>query len=244
MQNNPYAIYEAIAAGVKSEESISSAHFGKWWSMVESGNMQGIAMSTPGESIAPMYERMEGLSLKEAAKAVSSWNLSEASLALAAANAYYNSPERLEALGAFEPYDNYCTAGLELEGRTVALIGHLRGPAELREKAKQVYIIERSPLPGDYPDAACDFILPKCDLVLITGSSLINKTLPHLLELCKNAYTILIGPSVPMCPELLELGIDRLSGMVVRDKASMKAHAKADVEGTPYIHGTSFLLKK
>ena len=245
MKSDFFHIYELIAGGVNSDEAIRAVHTGKWWAMAESESGLGIAMATPGESIDPMYPKgLEGLSLREAAKAVGSWNLTEASLALAAANAYYNSPERIEALGACEPFENYCTEGIDLEGRTVGLVGHLRGPEGLHEKAKKVYTLERSPQPGDYPDSACDFILPQCDLVLITGSSIINKTLPHLLTLCRDALTILIGPSVPLCPGLLELGIDRISGMAVTRPGDMREHVKADLQGTPYIHGTSFLLKK
>ncbi len=240
---NFFEIYEAIAAGVRDESPILRAATAELWAMAETEKATGIAMMTPGESISPMFESMEGLSLREAAKAAGSWNLTEASLAMAAANAYYNSPQRMEALGCYEPFKNYCTAGLELEGKTVALIGHLKGPEELHKKARQVYIIERSPQPGDYPDAACDWILPQCDIVLISGSAIINKTLPHLLELCKDAYTILTGPTVPMCPELLELGIDRLSGMVVTNRAGMREHVICGEYTTPYIHGTSFLLK-
>ncbi len=239
-----FQIYEAIARGVQAEDIIRSAETAQFWAMAETDRSTGIAMMTPGGSIAPMFERMEGLSLKEAASAVGSWNLSEASLAMAAANAYYNSPERMEALGSCEPYENYCTHGIELEGRSIAMIGHLRGPEELYRKARQVYIIERSPQPGDYPDAACDWILPRCDIVLISGSAIINKTLPHLLELCRDAYTILTGPTVPMCPELLELGIDRLSGMVVTDRTGMREHVIGGADTTPYVCGTSFLLKR
>ena len=245
MKTDFFEIYKAIAAGVKSDDCITCTAAGEVWSLVESANHSGIAMSTPGDSIAPMFPNgMVGISLSEAAKAVGSWNLSEASLALAAANAYYNSPQRLEALGCYEPFENYCTAGLDITGKTIGLVGHLRGPEELHQKAKQVYIIERSPLPGDYPDAACDFILPRCDIVLITGSSIINKTLPHLLQLCKDAYTILTGPSVPMCPELLDFGIDRLAGMAISDRPGMRRHTLENSMNNPYSYGTSFLIKK
>ena len=105
-------------------------------------------------------------------------------------------------------------------------------------------ILERSPKPGDYPDSACDWLIPQCDVVIITASTLVNKTLPHLLTLCRDALTILIGPAVPMCPGLLELGIDRLSGMVVSNAEDMKAHVKEGEAASPYRHGTSFLLKK
>lgn len=244
MKTDIFAIYEAIAQGVSSTDAIRSAKAGQLWSMVETDFSAGIAMTTPGDTIAPMFESYEGLSLAEAAGALGSWNLSEASLALAAANAYYNSPARMEQLCAAEPYDNYCTAGLDFEGRTVGLVGHLRGPEDMYSKAKQLYIIERSPQEGDYPDSACDFILPQCDIVLITGSSIINKTLPHLLELCENAYTILTGPSVPLCPALLEFGIDRIAGMAVTDREGMKGHVRDNSWSSPYCYGQSFMLKK
>ena len=42
-------------------------------------------------------------------------------------------------------------------------------------------ILERDPVLGDYPDSACEYILPEQDYVFITGMTLVNKTLPHLL---------------------------------------------------------------
>ena len=79
--------------------------------------------------------------------------------------------------------------------------------------------------------------------MLITGSTLINKTLPHILDLCENAYTILLGPSVPMCPALLDFGIDRLAGMAVTDCAGLAEHVRGSVHGSPYRYGQSFLIK-
>ena len=240
-----FALYEALADSVRSAEPLSSLTSAERWSMAETASGLGLAMATPGDSIAPRFPGgLTDLPLCEAAKAVASWNLVEASGALAAANAFFNTPARLEALGAFEPYDNYSTAGIDLCGRTVGLIGHLHGPRGLREQARAVYTIEREPQPGDYPDAACDALLPQCDLVIITGSTLINKTLPHLLELCENAFTILTGPSVPMCPALLDFGIDRLAGLVVTEREAMAEHVRSGRRGNPYGFGRSFLLKR
>lgn len=240
-----YRLYDTLADCVKSGEPIVSCGQGRMWSMVETRSSSGIAMTTPGASIAPMYpEGFEGLSLREAAKAASSWNLEEASCGLAAVNAALNTVERIESLGCYEPFDNYCTAGLDFSGRTVGLIGHLKGPGEMRDSAKRVYIIERNPQEGDYPDAACEWILPRCDIVLITGSSIVNKTLPRLMELCENAYTILVGPSVPLCPELLELGFDRIAGMAVSSREKIRSHVLESKNGTPYVYGMPFMIKK
>lgn len=246
MSKDHFHLYELLLEGIQEDGSrLQQTVGGQVWSLARAGERVGIAMSTEGDSITPLFPGgLEGLSLREAARAAKSWNLREASLGLAAVNAWYNTEERLEKLGCYEPFDNYCTAGLDFSGKTVALVGHMKGPAELRSQAKEVFILERSPKAGDYPDPACEYILPKCDIVLITGSSIINKTLPRLLELCENAYTIVTGPSVPMCPELLSLGIDRLAGMVVNDREAMSEHALSCRGGSPYSFGTPFLLRR
>lgn len=221
-------------------ETVLSTDF---WTMAatEDGNI-GLAMTTAGDTRPPMLERFEGLPLKELAGAVKSWNLPEASRGMAAINACYNTPQRLRALNCTEPYEYYCTRGLDMAGKTLGVIGHLKMPQEILRLAKEVYILERNPQPGDYPDSACEYLLPRCDVVLITGSSFVNKTLPRLLELSKNAYTIVTGPTVPMCPELLGLGIQRLAGMVVSDPQMAREHVAQSRPGSPYPFGTPFLL--
>lgn len=244
MKKDYRALYEALIDGVKSEAPVLKTTGGECWAMAEAEEGIGLGMMTKGESIPPLYPKgLQGLPLREAAKLAAGWNMREASYGLAAANAFYNTPARLAALDCRAAPEIYATAGLELRGRTIGIVGHMRGPAGLRDQARAVYIIERAPKPGDYPDAACDWILPRCDLVIITGSSLINKTLPHLLELCEDATTILTGPSVPMCPALLDFGIDRLAGFVVTDRAAMEEHVRLGRHGSPYDFGQSFLIK-
>lgn len=245
MKTDFFRIYDALISGVDNSWQIGSADIGDYWALCTAGNSCGIAMATPGQSVAPMFSGgINGLPVNIAATAIKSWNFTEASISHAAINAFYNTEEKMRRLNSFEPYDNYCIEGLDFTGAVVGIIGHMSGLAEIREKAHEVYIIERAPKAGDYPDSACDYILPRCDIVLITGSSLINKTLPHLLELCKNAYTILTGPTVPMCQELLEYGIDRLAGLVVSDINGMIMQTKENVPGSPYRFGSPFLLKR
>ena len=240
-----FTLYEALAAGVSDADAVTETACGKQWNMAAWAGGMGLAMNTPGDSIPAAHpEGIVGLPLREAAKCAASWNLTEAGYGLAAANSFYNTPARMDAMGTYLSFDIYATVGIDLRGMTVGIVGHMHGPKGLRDAAKAVYVIERTPQPGDYPDAACDLLLPQCDLVLITGSSLVNKTLPHLLTLCRNAVTILTGPSVPMCPALLDYGIDRLAGLVVTDPDEMRAHVRESRPGHPYYCGKSFLLKR
>lgn len=241
-----WEIYDALLEGLPSGNAINRVLRDDWWTLAETeaGGL-GLAMTTEGDTRPPMYPNgVAGLRLRVAAAAIKSWNLPEAAFGMAAINAFCNTPERMAELHCEEPYDNYCTEGLQISGKTVGLIGHLKLPARVLRDAKQVYILERHPQTGDYPDSACDYLLPSCDVVLITGSSLVNKTLPHLLELCKNAYVILTGPTTPMCPALLDCGIDRLAGLVVTDKPGVRAHITGNIPGPPFRYGQTFLLKR
>lgn len=216
-----------------------------FWTMAQTdqGGL-GLAMTTLGDTRPAMLEKLEGLPLAEAARVVKSWNLPEASAGMAAINACYNTRQRLEALRCAERYDHYCTHGLDLTGKTIGVVGHLKMPEDTLRLAKDVFILERHPQPGDYPDSACEYLLPKCDVVIITGSAFVNKTLPRLLELSRRAYTIVTGPTVPLCPELLGEEIQRLAGLVLTDLPGITGHVESGLPGPPYRFGQTFLLSE
>jgi uncharacterized protein (DUF4213/DUF364 family) len=240
-----FELYDVLIQGIGTDAVVKSTLMGQCWTAVETAERFGMAMTTPCDTAPRMIPgEYVGLPLKELAQAAKSWNLTEAGFGMASINAYYNTPARLAELKAYEPFENYCTDGLDLKGKTIGIIGHLNMPESIRRDAKEIYILERSPRPGDYPDSACDYLLPRCDVVIMTASTLVNKTLPHLLDLCKNAYTILAGPSCPMCPQLLELGIDRIAGLVITDVDGMKQKIVKEISGPPYPMGKPFMLKR
>ena len=243
--NDFFALYDLLIEGIHTDAVVTNTLMGECWTAVESAGQFGMAKTTPVDTAPRMLGGdYTGMQMKELAAAAKSWNLEEAGFGMAAVNAFYNTPEKLEQLGAYEPFDNYCTDGVDLKDKRIGVIGHLNMPSSVYEQAKEVLILERNPRPGDYPDSACDFLLPACDVVIMTASTLVNKTLPHLLELCKNAYTILAGPSCPMCPGLLELGIDRIAGLVITDVKGMKDKILREIPGPPYPMGKPFLLTR
>lgn len=240
-----FELYDRLIDGISTDAIVTGTLMGNCWTAVETPAALGMAMTTPVDTAPRMLgSDYTGMPLRELAQAAKSWNLTEAGFGMAAINAFYNTPAKLEQLGAYEPFDNYCTDGVDLKDRRIGVIGHLNMPASVYEQAKEVLILERNPRPGDYPDSACDFLLPQCDVVIMTASTLVNKTLPHLLDLCKNAYTILAGPSCPMCPQLLELGIDRIAGLVITDIDGMKHKIRREIPGPPYPMGKPFLLAR
>lgn len=70
---------------------------------------------------------------------------------------------------------------------------------------------------GFYASEEIPEYLPKCDVVFITATSLINHTIDDILLHCKNAHEVcVVGPSTPMCAKLFEqYPVTLLAGSVV-----------------------------
>jgi uncharacterized protein (DUF4213/DUF364 family) len=104
------------------------------------------------------------------------------------------------------------------EGKNVVIIGHFPFLPRVRKKAKNLWVIEKNPREGDFNEAEADRFIPQADVVAITGTSLTNHTLPHLLELCnREAFIIMLGDTVPLSPVLFDYGVHALSGTRVID---------------------------
>ena len=243
--NDFFALYDCLIRQVDSDRPITEALTGKLWACVSADDSLGIAMATGGTSIPPLYpDGLTGLPLTEAAAALKSWNLKEASLAMASINAALNTAARVENFDCYVPLEIHYSDDLDFTDKTVGIVGHMHGSQRMHQQARQIYYLERTPKDGDYPDSACELLLPQCDIVLITGSTLTNKTLPRLLQLSADAYTVLTGPSVPLCPELLDFGIDRLAGLAITDPTDARAQVLQGIHGSPYPLGLPFILSK
>lgn len=105
-------------------------------------------------------------------------------------------------------------------GKNVSIIGHFPFVEKVREVARNLWVIEKRPQPGDLQESASRTCLPKSDIIAISSTTLINHTLPGLLELCPSqSIKILLGPTTPMSTVLFRHGVDMVSGSVVTDTA-------------------------
>ncbi|MEJ2656743.1 MAG: DUF364 domain-containing protein [Desulfobacterales bacterium] len=104
------------------------------------------------------------------------------------------------------------------EGKKVAIVGHFPFLPRVREKAKALWVIEKNPRQGDFSEKQAGRLIPQADVVAITGTSLTNHTLEHLLRLCNTkSYIVMLGDTVPLCPVLFDYGVQALSGTKVID---------------------------
>ncbi len=139
-------------------------------------------------------------------------NTDKASLAMAAINSLLPPPRA-----------NTAVAGQDIlfsrgRGKKVAVVGHFPFVGSLREVCDTVWVLEKRPQAGDIEASKAGEILPRADLVAVTGTTLLNGTLAGLLNDCRpDALVIMIGPTTPYAKALFECGIDVLAGCAVSD---------------------------
>jgi len=243
---NKWQIYDELIEGIPGDVYVKDFLSSASWTMVENTRGIGIGLTVrqrAGQKIAPWP--IIGAPLKDIATLVKSWYMLEASIGMAAINSWYNRPERIQSMGLIPASadDRKKNDAVEkmipsMQGKKVTVIGHFPEIEKRIADICEMSILEREPNKGDYPDSACEYILEEQDVVLITGMTFINKTLPRLLELTKPGATVcLLGPSVPLTDILAKYGVSRLSGYTATDTESVKEAVKRAVKQEIFRYG-------
>jgi uncharacterized protein (DUF4213/DUF364 family) len=106
---------------------------------------------------------------------------------------------------------------------TFGMIGEFRPIlSRIKDRTKNIYVFEQNVSKANgwlYPDDAIPEYLPKCDVVMITSTSIINHTFDDVIGYCKNAREVyMVGASTPLCPEAFDAyNVTMLAGSVVTD---------------------------
>lgn len=169
-------------------------------------SMPGIDLPAAPEGFGTMEPEIrlwEGQTVRRAAKdCLSSNDILSRSVGLALLNSALPDPE-LVFEGESQQFFNE-----KIKQTRTCCIGHFNQAREWRDSGFDVTIIELKPKPGDihWNDAAP--LLKECDIVFITGLTLVNDTFEKILELTPSAKErVLFGPSVPFCDLWFDYGI-------------------------------------
>jgi len=98
-------------------------------------------------------------------------------------------------------------------GKRIAIIGHFPFIPLLKQQAREVWVIEKNPQKGDLSEDQAEEVIPRADVVGITGTSLTNHTFEGLLKLFSpRAYVVMLGDTTPLSPVLFDYGVHAASG--------------------------------
>ncbi len=222
---NPARIYELLLDYASSDEQVTELNIGLVWTVCKTQRI-GLAMS-PGIPTRTLSwpGTLAGKTLAELAGWISDWEPYKATVAMAAINCSLNRYELPSGITLLPTPGNANLAVFEyflprLQGKKVVVVGRYPGIERYAEQIN-LSIIERQPQSSDYPDPACEFLLPDADWVFLTASSITNKTFPRLAELAQHATTVLMGPTVPWLPELHGFAIDYLAAIEIIDPVKL-----------------------
>jgi uncharacterized protein (DUF4213/DUF364 family) len=221
---NPNRVYELLIAHASSNAKVTGVCLGQVWTYCKAENTNfGLAMSPQQTSRTLSFPgTLVGKTLSELATWIRDWESCKATIGMAAINCNLNTQPLANAqalaAGNLAVFEHFLP---QLQGKRVVIIGRYPG-IDAYQKQFDLTILERQPQAHDYPDPACEFLLPQADWVFISGSTLVNKTFPRLAELSEQATTVLMGPTVPWLPQLAEFGIDYLAGVKVMDSTALE----------------------
>lgn len=227
--NSPWRFYNHLIAGIPDDVAVLDYALGVNWTYLEAECGMGISHTVRGGAHRSVRHDLRGLPLKTVAELSKSWNFEEASIGVAALNAWYSRRELLDPLGArydeaielpdgsIRKLDAFEIYRPKMQGAKVTVVGHFPHVDRIAEYA-ELTVLERACSDElDTPDPACEYVLPSQDFVFLTGMTITNKTCPRLLDLSKDAITIITGPSVVPSEFLFHWGVETLAGSVVAD---------------------------
>ncbi|SPF68262.1 Domain of unknown function DUF4213 [Propionibacterium ruminifibrarum] len=123
---DPWHLYERLVDGVPAGITVTRALVNRWTVVGTDDGTMGVAMTCRGGPRLP-EPVIVGAELREVAALVTSWDLRLASLGVAALNAWYAQPARLEGLAGLvwdEQADWAARLAPHLGAKPSAVVGH------------------------------------------------------------------------------------------------------------------------
>jgi uncharacterized protein (DUF4213/DUF364 family) len=210
------------AAGLAHDRTVADVRIGLCYTAVllDDGSA-GVAYTfkeclPPGCDVFQGKRPVAGKTASETLAYLSSLDLLERAVGLATANALINR-NRKELLAG----DILEVLACGADDR-VGMVGYFPPLMPvLKPKVKELLVFENilKTGPGIFSEDTAYNLLPSCTVAIITATSILNNTLPGLLDACRSCRAIaIVGATTPLAPEVFKpRGVTLLSGIVVTD---------------------------
>lgn len=223
------AVFGLFFSGVK----ISTGHGGLCFTPVK--EMPEAVCCPSSAMVMPLSGKLSGVPVSQYLDDIFCDNVLRRTLGIATLNALSNYIWELEEKGELETNTNYkpimsVDAFDEIDVKKYdkavvvgALIPMLKkliaNGSDFRVLEQDPHTLKEREMPFYAPAEEADKYVPDADLLVITGVTVLNGTLSHLLEIAKDGADILVtGPTASMIPDIFfKKGVTMTGGIVVTD---------------------------
>jgi uncharacterized protein (DUF4213/DUF364 family) len=207
---------EALLDSIIGDAPLREVRVGPFWTAVWSRHcgLAATVLVREMEGDPPVAEagQLQQKSARQLAQLALSQRGLERSIGVAALNSLLEPPEGDREINAL---DWMMERGV---GKRVALVGHFPFVPRLRQRVRTLWVLEKTPLPGDLPEMASSEVIPLADILAISGSALVYGGIDELLALKRSgSLAILLGPTTPLSPLCFDFGVDILCGSRVTE---------------------------
>jgi len=225
-------IYDALierALALAENHTVADIRIGLRYTVVflDSGSgglaytFQGGSGAACGCNLMGEAGHLAGKPVSELIPLLAEKSLLRASVGLAAVNAVLNAPDGPRDSG------NVIEALKISPDDTFGMVGEFRPIlAAVKKMTDRFYVFEQNLFKGPdlYPEEAIPDYLPKCDVVVVTATSIINHTIDGVLSHCTGARQVaIVGPSTPLYAGAFKgTPVTLLAGSVPRDAGQLK----------------------
>lgn len=165
-----------------------------------------------------MNEDLRRTPAAKAAKMINSDDLLESAIGLATINSVLNNTDCDES----DILDH-----IDFHDKIVGMVGFFHPVVEkLTPMVKNLYIFELKDIAGSFRPEYAKRILPQCDIVIISGTTFVNKTTEDFFHyIPASSKKVILGPSTPLSKKLSEYA-DLYSFKVTDNKGCLDAIAR------------------
>ena len=231
-------VLDDLIASLSDDSPVQDVHACVFWTAVVSKHC-GLASTFHEEHPyhAPVRDvgKLRQKSALALANYVRSDNLLEASIGMATINSLIDIDE-----AKYVEQNAFDVLAQKGRGKNIAIVGHFPWISKLRDIANKLWVIEQNPCEGDLPARAVEDILPQADVIGITGSSFINHTVEKLLDLSKNSFVVMVGPTTPLSRVLFDYGVDVLAGIKIAEPEKV-IHSISEAAIFPQVEGVKHI---
>lgn len=208
---------QMILAVKRPEVFVEKVVMGSKFMGVIAGNRMGLSSlldAIPGQDDIKLAQKLVGKPIEEAITLIRQSSPFLISLGAAAMNAC-NAPNPESVEPSDFPAEDLI-AGLGKD-KILGLVGEFPFTEQLARKVGTLHLFELKNVPNGLPREQWEKVLPKLDVLAITGTTLLTRQMAWYLSMASQAKIVILGPTTTMSRTLFEHGANYLCGSVVTD---------------------------